>query len=464
MNRDKNDFSKGNVYTLVLSFAVPMIFAQLVQVMYNVIDRIYIGHLRGTSADALTGVGLTFPIVTLIIAFTNLFGMGGAPLCSIERGRKNDKKAELIMGNTFTMLIVTAIVLMLVGYSVMKPMLYRFGAGDKTYPYAAEYLRIYLLCTPFAMIASGMNGFINSQGFAGIGMMTTLIGAVLNIILDPVFIFLLGLNVKGAAIATVISQFASCIWVMSFLLGKKTILHLNRENMRIDFKILKSIVSVGMAGFIMSGSTGLVQITYNATLKAAGGDIYVGIMTVLNSLRDVIILPSQGLANASQPVIGYNYGAKKYSRIIKAIVFVTVSSIVYMGLCQLILMLFPRTFISIFNSETELLRLGEPASRIYFLGFVLRALQNAGQAVFVGMGLSKHAVFFSLLRKVIILIPLTFVLPNVCGLGVYGVFAAEPVSNILGGLACYISMIFTVKRIFRNEKNEKKLPESLDNK
>ena len=333
MRENKNDFSKGNVYILVLSLAVPMIFAQLVQVMYNVVDRIYIGHLPGTSTDALTGLGLTFPIVTLILAFTNLFGMGGAPLCSIERGRKDDKKAELIIGNTFTMLIFTALLLMAVGYTFMKPMFYLFGASDSTYPYASGYLKIYLIGTPFAMTAAGMNGFINSQGFAGIGMLTTLIGAVLNIILDPVFIFLFHLNVQGAAIATVISQVVSCIWVMRFLCGKKTLLHLRKKNMRIDFKILKDIVSVGMAGFIMAGSTGLVQITYNSTLKAAGGDIYVGIMTVLNSLRDVILLPSLGLSNAAQPVIGYNYGAKKYSRITKAIIFISISSIIYMGFC-----------------------------------------------------------------------------------------------------------------------------------
>ena len=463
MRENKNDFSKGNVYTLILSLAVPMIFAQLVQVMYNVVDRIYIGHLPGTSTDALTGLGLTFPIVTLILAFTNLFGMGGAPLCSIERGRKDDKKAELIIGNTFTMLIITALILMTVGYIFMKPMLYLFGAGDNTYPYASGYLKIYLIGTPFAMLAAGMNGFINSQGFAGIGMFTTLIGAVLNIILDPIFIFLLHLNVQGAATATVISQVASCIWVMRFLCGKKTLLHLHKKNMRIDFKILKDIVSVGMAGFIMAGSTGLVQITYNSTLKAAGGDIYVGIMTVLNSLRDVILLPSQGLSNAAQPVIGYNYGAKKYSRITKAIIFISISSIIYMGFCQLILTLFPEAFIRIFNSDAELLRLGKPATRIYYFGLAFLSLQSAGQSVFVGMGLSKQAVFFSLLRKVIIVIPLTFILPHVLGLGATGVFVAEPISNILGGLACFITMLFTVKRIFREEKTAEKLPKSLDN-
>ena len=463
MRENKNDFSKGNVYTLILSLAVPMIFAQLVQVMYNVVDRIYIGHLPGTSTDALTGLGLTFPIVTLILAFTNLFGMGGAPLCSIERGRKDDKKAELIIGNTFTMLIFTALILMAVGYTFMKPMFYLFGASDSTYPYAAGYLKIYLIGTPFAMIAAGMNGFINSQGFAGIGMFTTLIGAVLNIILDPIFIFLFHLNVQGAAIATVISQVASCIWVMRFLCGKKTLLHLHKKNMRINFKILKDIVSVGMAGFIMAGSTGLVQITYNSTLKAAGGDIYVGIMTVLNSLRDVILLPSQGLSNAAQPVIGYNYGAKKYSRITKAIVFISISSIIYMGFCQLILTLFPETFIRIFNSDAELLRLGKSATRIYYFGLAFLSLQSAGQSVFVGMGLSKHAVFFSLLRKVIIVIPLTFILPRLLGLGATGVFVAEPISNILGGLACFVTMLFTVRHVFREEKDVKKLPESLDN-
>lgn len=454
MSESKNDFSKGNVYKIIVSLAIPMIFAQLVQVMYNVVDRIYIGHLPGTSSTALTGLGLTFPVVTLILAFTNLFGMGGAPLCSIERGRKNDKKAELIMGNTFAMLVYTAFALMVTGYLVMKPMLYMFGASEKTYVYAASYLKIYLIGTPFVMLSAGMNGFINSQGFAGTGMMTTLIGAALNILLDPIFIFVLNMGVKGAAIATVISQFVSCIWVMRFLLGKKTLLLLRRENMRIVPKILKDIVGIGMAGFIMAASTGFVQITYNSTLKSFGGDVYVGIMTIFNSLRDVIILPAQGLSGAAQPVIGYNYGAKEYPRIKKAITFISISSILYMGLCQLLVMLFPKIFIHIFNSDPELVRLGVPAMRIYFSGFFILALQSAGQSVFVGMGLSKHAVFFSILRKVIIVIPLTLILPRLFGLGVNGVFTAEPVSNFIGGFACYITMLFTVRRILNTEEKK----------
>lgn len=449
---NNKDFSVGSVTRHILSLAVPMTVAQFVQIIYNIVDRIYIGNLPEADSLALTGLGLTFPIVMIVAAFTNLFGMGGAPLCSIARGRGDDEKAERIMGTTFSMLVLTSVVIMILCYIFMRGILYSFGASDTSYPFAVKYLNIYLIGTPFIMIGTGMNAFINSQGFGTVGMVTVLSGAVINIILDTVFIFGFKMGIEGAALATVISQLISCAWVMHFLCGKKTILKLRFENLKIDFSLLGKIMGLGAASFIMSASTGLAQIAYNRTLKINGGDIYVGIMAALNSVRDFVILPGLGLTQAAQPVIGYNLGAGKYDRIKKAIVFTSVVSAVYMLVTWLILLVFPREIISIFGANKEFRDLGTVALHIFFFGFVMMAFQAAGQSVFVGMGMSKHAIFFSLLRKVVIVIPLTFILPHFVSPAVNGVFLAEPVSNVVGGLACYLTMLVTVNKIIK-EKN-----------
>lgn len=452
---NKSDFASGSICRHILSLAVPMTIAQMVQVLYNIVDRIYIGHLPGASSLALTGLGLTFPVITVIVAFTNLFGMGGAPLCSIARGKQDLLRAERIMGNTFLMLCLSSAALMAACYLFLKPVLYLFGASDDSYPYASEYLRIYLIGTPFVMIGTGMNGFINAQGFARIGMVTVMMGAAANIVLDPVFIFVLDMGVSGAALATVLSQLLSAVWVMRFLLGKRTILKLTAERMRADGKILREITSLGMAGFIMSATNGAVQIACNTTLRDSGGDVYVGIMTVLNSVRDVVSLPIQGITNASQPVLGFNYGAKQYKRIWKGIRFVTVTSVLYMLLAWLVVFLFPEPLMRIFNSDPALIAKGVPSMHIYFFGFFMMALQFAGQSTFVGLGQSKQAVFFSLFRKIVIVVPLTLLLPHVAGLGVNGVFLAEPISNFIGGTACFVTMLFTIRRLFRREQEGK---------
>lgn len=450
---NRNDFSQGSIYRHIMSLAIPMTIAQMVQVLYNIVDRIYIGHLEAGSSLALTGLGLTFPIITIISAFTNLFGMGGAPLCSIARGKNDMERAETIMGNTFFLLLVSSFILMLASYIFMKPLLYMFGASDTTYPYAKEYLKIYLLGTPFVMLGTGMNGFINSQGFGKMGMMTILLGAIVNIILDPIFIFYFELGISGAAIATILSQLLSAIWVMKFLLGEKTILKLTKKNMRLEGELIKSITGLGLAGFVMSATNGAVQIACNATLKEHGGDIYVGIMTVLSSIRDVIILPIHGVTTGAQPVLGYNYGAKKYDRIKKGIIFVTVVTVIYMLLAWIIVFLYPESFIKVFSSDMELIVKGIPAMNIYYFGFFMMAFQVAGQSIFVALGQSKQAVFFSLFRKIIVVVPLTLFLPYVADLGIKGVFLAEPISNFIGGTACYIVMLFTIKRLLVEKEN-----------
>ena len=445
MAQQQNDFSQGSVYRHVLSLALPMTVAQLVQILYNVVDRIYIGHLPGASSLALTGLGLTFPVITLILAFTNLCGMGGAPLCSIARGRGDTERADRIMGSTLTMLLAASVVLTVLGQVFLRPLLFLFGASDDTWPYAAAYLRIYLIGTPLAMVGTGMNGFINAQGFGRVGMVTTLMGAAANIVLDPVFIFLLDMGVSGAAVATVLSQLLSAAWVMRFLLGRRTLLKLRPANLRPDWPLVGEIARLGTAGFVMSASNGAVQIACNTTLRAFGGDVYVGVMTVLSSVRDVVSLPCQGLNNASQPVLGFNFGARKYDRVVRVIRFTAATSVGYMLLAWLAVFLFPRPIMSVFNSSPALLDAGAPAMHLYFFGFFMMALQISAQSVFVGLGLSRQAIFFSILRKIIIVVPLTLLLPHVGGLGVTGVFLAEPISNFIGGAASFTTMVLTLR-------------------
>lgn len=440
-----SDFSKGKVSSNIIAQAIPLILAQLVQLLYNVVDRIYIGHLPGADSMALTGVGLVFPLTTLVAAFTALFGTGGAPLFSIARGAKEERRAEKILGNTFTLLAGAAVLIFVLCYVFRRPVLYLFGASDASYVYADAYLRIYLFGTIFVMISTGMNGFINAQGFPKIGMLTTLMGAVLNLFLDPVFIFVMKLGVRGAALATVLSQIVSFVWVMRFLTGKKAILTLKKENMRVDRKLAGEMVSLGMAGFMMQGTNCLVQVVCNATLKIHGGDLYVGIMTVINSVREILSLSVSGLNSGAQPVLGYNYGAKKYGRVKQGIRFMAYLGFGYTAIAWIAVLLVPHFLLSIFTEDAAMISCGVHAMRLYFFGFFFMAFQFTGQSAFTALKYSRHAVFFSIFRKAIIVVPLTIGLP-LLGFGVDGVFLAEPISNAIGGLACFITMYFVVYR------------------
>ncbi|MBE6037170.1 MAG: MATE family efflux transporter [Clostridiales bacterium] len=451
-NTIQNDFSQGKVWRIILNQAIPLTIAQAVQVLYNVVDRVYLGHLPGSDSLALTGVGLIFPIVSLITAFCNLFATGGTPLFSISRGAGQKERAETILNNTFTALVLSAVVLTAVGYLFRKPILYAFGASDATYVYANAYLTIYLAGTVFSMITTGMNGFINAQGFPRVGMLTIILGAVLNVILDPIFIFALDMGVRGAALATVISQVVSCLWVLRFLTGPKALLKLRRDRMLPDPKLLKEIVTLGIPGFIMAGTNCLVQVTCNATLKLYGDDLYIGIMTVINSVREIFSLAVTGLAHGAQPVIGYNYGAKKYDRVRSGIKFMAVVSACFTAVCWVLVLTFPKFLLALFSSDAQLVETGVLAMQIYFFGFVFMAGQQAGQSTFVALGKSRHAIFFSLLRKAVIVFPLTILLPRIGGLGVNGVFLAEPISNLIGGLACFTTMVLTVWPMLRREE------------
>ena len=440
-----NDFSTGSVKRRIIAQAIPLTLAQLVQLLYNIVDRIYIGHLPGVGSTALTGLGVTFPVIVLIAAFTSLFGQGGTPLFSIARGQKNEKEAERIIGNVFSLLMLTAAVLFVFCYTLRRPILFLFGASEASYYYADQYLRIYLLGTAFSMLVTGMNGFINAQGFPKIGMLTTILGAVLNILLDPLFIFVLDMGVSSAALATIISQAVSALWVLRFLTGKKALIRLKKENLRIDLARTRRIVSLGFSGFVMAGTNCLVQIVCNNQLQFFGGDLYVGIMTVLNSVREILSLPVGGISSGAQPVMGYNYGANQPDRVKESIRFSAVLGFVYTLLAWIAVMLFPRQLMSVFASDSATITHGVESMFIYFFGFVFMSFQFVGQTTFQALGKSKQAVFFSLLRKAFIVVPLTLLLPRL-GLGVHGVFLAEPISNAIGGLACFITMWRTVYR------------------
>lgn len=445
MSDRQNDFSQGSIPGNIMKLALPMTAAQLVNVLYSVVDRIYLGHLPDSDHLALTGIGVAMPIITILMGFANLCGTGGAPLCSISRGEGDDGEAERILGNSFTLLLILGVLSTAFFLVFKRPILYLFGASDATFPYADGYMTIYLCGTLFVMISLGMNPFINAQGFGRTGMMTVLLGAAANIILDPILIFGFHMGVQGAALATIVSQGLSAAWVMAFLVGKKAILRLKLSCLRLEIGRVKRIVALGLSGFFVNLTNSLVQVVCNATLQAYGGDPYVGVMTIINSLREVFIMPVHGLTNGSQPVEGYNYGARKYQRVRESIRFSVGITVVYSALFWAVAMAFPGLLIRIFNDSPDIIAIGVPALRIYFGMFLFMSLQLAGQGVFTGLGRSKQAVFFSLLRKAIINAPLTVLLP-LWGMGTTGVFAAEAVSQLVGGLACFITMYFTVYR------------------
>ena len=438
-SQPKADFSQGPVWRRILDQAGPLMVAQLVHLLYNVVDRIYIGHMGDGSGLALTGVGLTFPIVTLIMGFAALFGTGGVPLFSMARGARDEARAGRILGNACTLQLISSGALMVLGYLFMRPILFAFGASEASFLYARAYLNIYLMGTAFSMLATGLNGYINAQGFPRIGMLSIVIGAAVNIALDPVFIFVLHMGVRGAALATVVSQALSALWVLRFLTGKRALIRLERRNMALCGPIVRDIAKLGTASFIAQGTTCLVQIACNATLQQFGGDLYVGVMTVVNSVREIFLLPVNGITSGSQPVVSFNYGAKRYDRVVQGIRFNTLMGMGYTLLAWVLVLLLPRLWFGIFSDDPAMMEAGVGALRLYFFGFVCMAFQFAGQSAFVSLGDARHAIFFSLLRKVVIVVPLTLLLPRL-GLGVRGVFLAEPVSNILGGTACYLTM------------------------
>ena len=443
--RNQNDFSQGSLVGNILRLAGPMTLALLVNTLYSIVDRIYIGHIPDGKL-ALTGIGLAAPILMVISAFQSLCSTGGAPLFSIARGEKDEAKACRIQGNAYFMLLVMGLSLTLLGYLFKAPVLRWTGASAETFPYANAYLSVYLAGTAFVMTGVGMNPYINAQGFGQIGMLTVLIGAVANLLLDPLFIYVFHWGVRGAAAASVLSQMLSASWVLRFLTGKRVLLRLKPSDMRPDPAILKKMLGLGVAGFTMAFTNSAVSFAYNSTLSSLGGDTHVAVMTILNSLRELTFMPASGVTEAAKPVLGYNYGAKEWERC-KACIRVMV--LIVAGYCLVVwcaFMLVPGFFVRIFNSDPELLELGVYGIRHYYAMIFFMTFMMAGQNTFTGLGLAKRAVCFSLLRKFIILLPLIYLMPAITGLGADGVFWAEPVSQVLGASACFITMYFTVYR------------------
>ena len=440
------DFEHGTVTGNILGAALPMLVAQVLNLLYNIVDRIYIARIPDTGTAALGAVGICFPLIVIISAFANLCGSGGAPLFSIYRGQKNNSQAVTVMNTSFTMLVISAIVLMMAGMSFAKPLLLLFGASDGSLIYAYPYMMIYLVGTLPSMLAIGMNPFINAQGYSIIGMFSVAIGAAANLILDPVFIFIAGLGVNGAAIATVISQCMSAAFVVIFL-KKRAELNVNfikKNEIRECIYCAKNIVSLGTAGFIMQITNSLVTICCNNVLSVTGGDIYISVMTIVSSVRQLVETPITAINEGTSPILSYNYGAGRPKRVKKAIVVLSVMVLCYTAVMWSIIILYPKTLIQVFSSDSKLISDSVVALKQYFAAFIFMDLQYIGQTIFKSLNKKKQAIFFSLLRKVIIVVPLTYLMPYALHMGTQGVFLAEPVSNVIGGSLCFITMLVTI--------------------
>lgn len=440
------DFEHGTVTSNILNAALPMLVAQIFNLLYNVVDRIYIARIPDVGTTALGAVGLCFPVIVIITAFSNLFGTGGAPLFSIARGKGDREEASQIMNTSFTMLCWCAIMLMLFGLIFARPILRIFGASNEALPYAYPYMMIYLLGTVASMIATGMNPFINSQGYSTVGMLSVALGAVTNLILDPVFIFVLDFGIKGAAIATILSQFLSAAFVVNFLHNKAEyrVTLLNFQELAGSLTLLKNIVSLGTAGFIMQLTNSLVTICCNNVLAVTGGDLYVSVMTIVSSVRQIIETPLHSLTEGSSPILSFNYGARKPKRVKKAAMVMTLLVLAYSAIAWGAILLIPEFLIGIFSSDPVLQADAVPALKLYFAAFIFMDLQYIGQTTFKSLNKKKQAIFFSLLRKVFIVVPLTYFLPYGLHMGTNGVFIAEPVSNVIGGSLCFITMLVTI--------------------
>ena len=440
------DFENGTVTGNILEAALPMLVAQILNLLYNIVDRIYIARIAEVGTAALGAVGLCFPLIVIITAFANLFGNGGAPLFAIQRGQKDERKAVAIMDTSFTMVCASAIVLMVIGFLFARPILILFGASDNSLVYALPYMMIYLLGTLPSMVAVGMNPFINAQGYSLIGMCSVAVGAGANLLLDPLFIFGLEFGVRGAAIATVLSQCLSAIFVFYFLTKKSELkvrlLKKNEIAACIDYA--KNIISLGMAGLIMQLTNSLVTICCNNVLSVTGGDIYISVMTIVSSVRQLVETPIHAMSEGSSPILSYNYGARRPARVRKAGMVMGALILAYSAVIWSIIILEPRPLIRIFSSDAQLIKDAVPALNQYFAAFIFMDLQYMGQTVFKSLNKKKQAIFFSLLRKVFIVVPLTYLMPYALHMGTDGVFLAEPVSNVIGGALCFATMLITV--------------------
>lgn len=447
MRLHQTDFSRQSVSRSILSSSLPLIVAELVNLLYSQVDRIYIAHIAGIGAMALTGVGLCLPVISLISAFARLLGSnGGGPLCAIELGRDNTEEAERILGTSFTLTVIVAFVISAAVLVFCEPVLYLFGASGQTFGYARDYLTVYVLGTVPVLLTLTLTPFVNALGYSSIGMVGTMIGAVSNIVLDPVFIFLLDMGVRGAAVATVISQVLSAVFIVCFL--RRRSLPIRLRFTALERPRCLKILFLGTSGFTMGATNSIVQLVCNKCASIWGGDLYVGVMTILNSIREIFSTPINGFSGGASPVMSYNYGHGDGKRVMKASNILLWMMLVYSGIIWALIYIFPDPFIGLFTTDQILASATHHALQVYFFGFIFMSLHMTGQQTFVALGYARQAVFFSLFRKVIIVVPLTIILPYFTG--VDGVVLAEPISNVLGGLATYTAMRLVVFRRLTN--------------
>lgn len=447
-----NRLGTERIGRLLLKLSVPAIMAQLVNVLYNIVDRAYIGNIPETGAQAIAGLGITMPIIVLIMAFSSLVGMGGAPLASMRLGAKDDEGAQRILNNCFAMVLGVAVVLTVLCEALAVPLLRAFGASAATLPFALEYLRIYAAGTVFVMITLGMNSFINCQGFSSVGMWTVIIGAALNIALDPLFIFVLDMGVRGAALATILSQGVSCLWVLLFLTGKKTRIRLKPAMMKPRRDIVGRVLGLGVSPFVMQSTESLVQIVINTGLARYSGDLAVASMTIISSVMMVLNMPLQGLGQGAQPIISYNFGAKNIDRVRRTFRLLITITLSFSTLMCLLVELVPGVFIRIFSSDAELVGLTCRVIRIFIAGFFAMGAQFAVQQTFLSVGQAKASVFIAMLRKVVLLIPLALILPRLFGMGALGIYIAEPIADFTCASISCILFAVKSKKIFAEQR------------
>ena len=452
----KVDLGEGSVGKLLFRLALPAITAQMVNALYNLVDRMYIGHMPGVGAAALTGVGVTFPVIMLTSAFAALVSMGGAPLASISLGMGKKDRAEVILGNCTFALIVTSTILTIFFSFYGRAVLLRFGASENTIIYAWPYLQIYCLGTLFVQLSLGLNAFINAQGYTTIGMLTVLIGAICNVVLDPIFIFVLGLGVRGAALATIISQGISSVWVVAFLTVGKSYLRIRLHCMKPDFHILAPAVALGASPFTMQFTESVLNVCFNTSLLKYGGDLAVGAMTIVGSIQHFVFLPLQGLSQGAQPITSFNYGARKYDRVKRVYLLLLASSLSFAFMVWGISEFIPWLPVSIFTHEPELSALSIWALRIYIFAYPFMGLQTACQQTFVALGNAHTSLFVALLRKVFLLIPLIYILPNFFEDKVFAVFLAEPMSDWISATTAAVLFVLFFKKIQRGEYDPSK--------
>ena len=448
----KQDMGTGSVKKLMVKMAVPALVGQVVNLLYNIVDRIYIGHLPEIGANALTGVGLFSPILMLITAFAMMVGSGGAPRAAIAMGQGNKERAEKILGNSMTMLVILSVILTTVFYFTCPSLLRWFGASDATLPYAVEYGRIYVLGSVFVLMVMGMNVFITTQGFAQISMLTTVIGAVINIILDPILMFGFDMGVKGAAIATVMSQAVSAMWILRFLTGPKTILKLKKENLPIQPHIILPCLGLGISTFVMISTESILSISFTSSLAKFGGDVAVGAMTVLTSINQLVTMPLSGICQGGQPLISYNYGAKKFDRVKEAFFCQFFTCVIYTTGFWLLLMAMPQVFAGIFTGNAELVEYTAWALRIFLACGFSVGFQISCQQAFMALGQAKISLLMACLRKIVLLIPLIFILPNFFQNKAFAVFLAEPVSDIIAASATTVAFFLFFTKLLREGK------------